>query len=314
MDNLKNNIGITAIGTYIPHKRVSNFEKMIKFGVDESFIENKIGIDYTSQKDTSELTSDLCVKAINELIRNSNVSLDELQCLIIVTQNPDNDGLPHTSAIVHKKLGINSKCSTFDISLGCSGFVYGIAVIQSFMCLNNFTKGILVTCDPYSEIVNEDDKNTSLLFGDAATATLFTDNPIFKSENFIFGTHSEDLNALESNNRQLFMDGRAVFNFAATQIPKQVRQLVIDSNYEIEQIDLFLFHQGSKYIIDTLVKKIGINPEKAPSNLKNIGNTVSSSIPLLLYEYINNSNIKIVFLSGFGVGLSTASCILRRVA
>jgi len=314
MDNqILTKVGIREIGCYIPNLRVSNFDKMEQFDIDQAFLENKIGIKTVAKKDNLEETSDMCVKAVEALLVKSDLSLEMVDCLVVVTQNPDKYGLPHTSSIVHKKMSLKKTCAVFDLSLGCSGFVYGLSVIESFMAVNGLSNGILITCDPYSKIVSDLDKNTSLLFGDAATATLISSEPRFVTKKFLFGSYGQDGSALEVNDGVLYMDGRAVFNFSATEVPKQVLELVDAGGYLLNDFDLFLFHQGSKYIIDTLIKRLKINKDKVPFKIENIGNTTSSSIPLLLSEFMNDNTKKNILMSGFGVGLSWSSCILQRV-
>jgi 3-oxoacyl-[acyl-carrier-protein] synthase-3 len=309
---MENNIGIAAIGTYIPEGFVSNLDKLDLFEIDSSFLTNKIGTLKLSRKDSTQDTSDLCVKAFENLITKTNIVTSDIDCVVLVTQNPDGDGLPHTSSIIHNKLNLSENCAVFDISLGCSGFVYSLSVIQAFMNSNGMTQGLLFTCDPYSKIIDDKDKNTSLLFGDAATVTLINTNPVFKSLSFKFGSRGSDGESLTSVNKLLTMDGRAVFNFSATVVPVQIQGILEQNNMDIDSVDLFMFHQGSKFIVDTLTKRLGLDPKKVPSNLDGVGNTVSSSLPLLLSEYIEKENIKTVLLSGFGVGLSWASTILKR--
>lgn len=314
MDKINTNIGIHEIGIFIPDLRLANQDKKHLFDIDDIFLNNKIGIDFTSRKNEEDETSDLCVKAFMDLKKKAGVDKNEIKCIIVVTQNPDGDGLPHTSAIVHKKLGLADDCAAFDISLGCSGFVYGLSVIESFMRSNEMDCGLLFTCDPYSKIVNPEDKNTSLLFGDAATVTLINNQPKLKALSYAFGTKGSEGEALMSTNKVLTMDGRAVFNFSATEVPVQIRKLLQKNTFTLEEIDLFLLHQGSKYIVDTITKRLGVPVEKVPSNMKNMGNTVSSSIPLLLNQYLHEQKYEKLLLSGFGVGLSWASAVLQRVS
>lgn len=309
---MENTVGILAIGTYVPQSYLSNLDKINLFEIDESFLENKIGTIKVSRKSDDQETSDLCVKAFEDLQTKITLEIADIECVVVVTQNPDGDGLPHTSAIIHKKLNLPESCAVFDISLGCSGFVYALSVIQSFMNSNGMTNGLLFTCDPYSKIVNENDKNTSLLFGDAATVSYIGANPVFSSVSFKFGSRGSEGESLKSTNNVLSMDGRAVFTFSATAVPKQIYSLLDQNNICIESIDLFMFHQGSKYIVDTLTKRLNLDPIKVPSKLNGIGNTVSSSLPLLLADYINDTKINTLLLSGFGVGLSWASTILKR--
>lgn len=307
---LFNEVGISEIGFYIPDNFISNEEQIAKFGLDELFINQKIGTTKLSRKFLQQDTSDLCVKAFEELESRVMINRETIDCLVVVTQNPDGDGLPHTSAIVHAKLNLKTSCAVFDISLGCSGYVYSLSIIKSFMESNNLKNGLLFTCDPYSKIIDINDKNTSMLFGDAATVTMMNTKPKLLLDKFIFATSGIEADSLICNHGVLTMNGRAVFNFCATEVPKQIKDIINNYNNGIEA-DIYLLHQGSKYIIDTIARKLNLNNDKTPCNLEGVGNTVSSSIPLLLKNYINNSQIKTIVLSGFGVGLSWASCILK---
>ncbi len=308
-------IGLSEIGSYIPENFISNFEKMTKFEVDEKFIFNKIGAKQVSRMQNNEETSDMCVKAFRNLQKKTNIDINEVDCIVVCTQNPDLNGIPHTSAILHNKLGAKLECPSFDISLGCSGYVYGLSIVKSFMESNNLKKGLFFTADPYSKIVDQNDKNTALLFGDAATVSLLidTDQKIWQPRSFIFGTNGEYYNALNTQNGHLEMNGRAVFNFSATTVPKQVKQVLINSSLDINDIDLYIFHQGSKYILDTIKSRLKLPAEKVPIDLENQGNTISSSIPLIFEKYIDSTRIDKVIISGFGVGLSWATCLLEKI-
>ena len=306
-------IGVEQIASYIPSLRSSNFEKKQQFGIDDHFIEDKIGVHSVSKKLANEETSDMCVQAFKALQDKSRIGADKIDCIVVCTQTPDGNGLPHTSAIVHGKIDGRQGCAAFDISLGCSGYVYSLSIVQSFMAENNMRKGVLFTADPYSKIIDPNDKNTSLLFGDASTATLLGDNPIFIAGHFAFGTRGSEHTALQRFGDILKMNGRAVFNFSATMVPQQIKQVLKASNNNIEDIDLFLLHQGSKYLIDIIQQRLQLDSKTVPSNLAEHGNTVSSSIPLLLERYLPQKNYRKILISGFGVGLSLGSAILQRI-
>jgi len=306
-------IGLTEIGCYIPSQRNNNLEQREKFQLEDGFLLEKLGVLRTSLKADSQSTSDLCVNAFKNLEKRLGYELNDVDCLVVCTQTPDGNGIPHTSAIVHKKLDLDDNCAVFDISLGCSGYVYGLAIIEALMKAQGFTKGLLFTADPYSKIIDKTDKNTCLLFGDAATASLISDKPVFESIAYKMATKGSGGKALHNNNKKLEMDGRAVFTFALTEVPKQIHTLLRDTSITLEQIDLFLLHQGSKFMIDKLTERIGDVKDKTPFNIIEHGNTVSSSIPLLLQSYLDKTDKNRVLLSGFGVGLSWASTILKRV-
>jgi len=303
-------IGIEAIGTYIPEQRIDNLARMEKFGVDATFLETKTGMLSLSVKAQGEETSDLCVSAFKNLKRKVDVSVEEIDCIVVCTQNPDGCGLPHTSAIVHSKLGLPDSCAVFDISLGCSGFVYGLSVIQGFMLSNGFKKGVLFTADPYSKIIDKEDKNTSLLFGDAATATLISDTPVYRTGKFLFGSRGSESAAVKVSDGKLGMNGRGVFSFTATVIPNHIRDMLQMNGLSVEDIDSFALHQGSYFIVDTLCKRLGVDKKKVPFIAADYGNTVSSSIPLVL-NGLSGDEGKIV-IAAFGVGLSWASTVLLK--
>ena len=306
-------IGIQAIGTYIPSGRVDNRLRMKQFDVDEAFLRDKTGMLHLAVKEENEETSDLCCQAFRDLLNKSQLQAAEVECIVVCTQNPDGFGLPHTSAIVHAKLGLPVSCAAFDISLGCSGFVYGLSVIQGFMQANGFRKGVLFTADPYSKIIDEQDKNTALLFGDGATATLISDSPIWHTGKFLFGSHGLESASIQTdkNTRKLSMNGRAVFSFSATVVPKNIIEMLAVNDLVCEDIDCFALHQGSRYIVDTLRKKLDVEEGKVPFVAADYGNTVSSSIPLILSNA--DSKFKHIVIAGFGVGLSWASTVLYKV-
>lgn len=305
-------IGIQEIGTYIPAGRIDNLERLKEFEVDETFLTEKTGMLRLAIKADDEETSDLCCKAFANLQSKTGLKADEVECVVVCTQNPDGNGLPHTSAIVHAKLGLPDNCAVFDISLGCSGFVYGLSVIQGFMQANGFRKGVLITADPYSKIVDRQDKNTSLLFGDGATATLVSDTPVWRSGKSLFGSRGSENTAIAvGEGGTLSMNGRGVFSFSATVVPKNITSMLEANGLGINDVDCFALHQGSRYIVETLKKKLNISDAKAPFVAAEYGNTVSSSIPLLLSGLAQDA--KCVVIAGFGVGLSWASSVLFRV-
>lgn len=305
-------IGIENIGIYIPDNFISNYDRKEKFGIDDYFIEEKTGVKKVSVKLPGENTSDLCVKAYNALLYNQRVDPKAIECLVVVTQNPDSN-IPHVSARVHGMLEMPETCASFDISLGCSGFVYALSVAESFMENNGFKKGLLFTADPYSKIINSEDKNTSILFGDGAAVVLLGTDPVWKAKKYNFGTIEKLNQELTCNDGVLYMNGRSIFDFAARYVPSDIKAIVQKNEMSLEDIDLFLFHQGSKYIVDTISRRLKIDSVKAPFLAADYGNTVSSTIPIMLNSYIQEREIKNIVISGFGVGLSWASTILQRV-
>ena len=308
-------IGIKSIASYVPAAGVDNYAQGAKFGKDEEFILGKIGSAFLPRKDDAQETSDLCVEAANQLFANNpGLSRDAIDVLIVATQNGDEEGLPHTAAIVQHKLGLTTRVAAFDISLGCSGYVYGIYAIKGFMEAAGLKNGLLITADPYSKIVDPEDRNTTMLFGDAATATWLGEDAPWQLGKSMFGTDGSGAEFLKTTDGAFFMNGRQVFNFALVKVPAHLNELLSDSGLKSSDIDAFCIHQGSAAIVDAVARRFedGKAPEKFVKDMLETGNTVSSSIPLLLEKHVLNSSWKRIAVSGFGVGLSWGSAILYR--
>jgi 3-oxoacyl-[acyl-carrier-protein] synthase-3 len=304
--------GIESVAVHIPSGYSSNRDLMGVFDVEEAFLVDKIGVLRRAVKAANEDTSDLAFTVLERLIAQTGLSRDAIDALVVVTQNPDSN-VPHVSGLVHGRAGLSPTCAAFDLSLGCSGYVYGLSILASFLQANGLSRGVLVTCDPYSKIIDPVDKSTALLFGDAATATLIGPNPVLTCGPFTFGTQGDLTGALVCQDGMLRMNGREVFNFAVTVIPKDIDRLLSISGLDKAEVDCWLFHQGSRYIVDTLAKRIGLDRSKVRVNILETGNTVSSSIPLLLERELNDPSVRTLVLSGFGVGLSWSSCVCKRV-
>ena len=304
-------LGIQDISTYLPAESIDNLEQADRFDADRSFVENKIGVSRLPRFSEADSVTSAGVAACQTLAEKAGIDITTLDCLVVCTQNPDGGGLPHNSAMIHGALDIDEGCACFDIGLGCSGYVYGLSIIKAFMQANGMRKGVLLTCDPYSRILDPQDKSTSLLFGDAATATLMSDTPRYVEIGSHFATRGSAGAALEKQHDKLFMNGRAVFNFALMDVPKQIGMAIERASLAKEDIDLFVLHQGSRFMLENTVKRAGILASKAPIELRETGNTVSSSIPFVLQKHLGDEPGR-VLMSGFGVGLSWATTIYER--
>lgn len=308
-------IGIKSIASYVPVKGVDNYAQGAKFGKDQDFIFGKIGSTFLPRKDAGQETSDLCVEAVKALFANNPALAPEsIDVLIVVTQNGDAEGLPHTAAIVQHKLGLPTHIAAFDISLGCSGYVYGLYAIQGFMQAAGLKNGLLITADPYSKIVDPQDRNTTMLFGDAATATWMGESPAWQLGKSLFGSDGGGAEHLRTTDGKFFMNGRQVYNFALVKIPAHLQQLLDASQLHASDIDMYCLHQGSAAIVDAVSLRFneGEHKQRFVKDMIETGNTVSSSIPLLLEKHVLGSEHKRVALSGFGVGLSWGSAIIER--
>lgn len=312
-------VRIGAIGTYLPEGRASNHDALPAFGLTEDFLRSKLGVITRAVKSEAEETSDLCVKAFEDLRAQTSLALPDVQVCCVVTQNPDQN-IPHTAAIVHQKLGLAKSCMTFDISQGCAGYVHGLALLSSLMASLKLDSALLFTADPYSKIVNPEDKNTALIFGDAATAThLVRGRSGYSLVDACFGTEPGSSSCLfvdgapskAGQRPMLKMDGAAVLYHATRSVPASIRALLERNALTIDAVDRFLLHPGSLRVVDLIKKDLNLSADKVPFEIESYGNTVSSSIPLLLKDHVVKKTCHRLLLSGFGVGFSWGTCVIE---
>lgn len=306
-------------------------------GSKEEFIREKIGLSQRYILSAEESGVSLSAEACKKLLTEQEINLSEIDLLICVTQNPDRK-LPHNSAGIAAAIGLSTNVAAFDISLGCSGYVYAIQVVLGFLNACGMRKALLVTCDPYSRIMAAEDHSTNCVFGDAATATLISANGS-RSDVLAFdcGTDGARGDAIRieaggaamplvrlgdagagtasytRDQARLKMQGRAVFNFVMGTVPNSMRNCLEKAELELGDIDYFALHQGSIYMLDALAANFKIPQNKLLKNMSEFGNTVSSTIPLLLADLDRREKLSgaTVLLSGFGVGLSWATSIIR---
>lgn len=305
-------IGLKAISAYLPDDFIDNVQQGERFGESRDFITNKIGALKLPRRADSEETSDLAVAAVRALFEQSTLTENDVDALVLVTQNGDGSGLPHTAASVQSKLSLTNNVAAFDLGLACSGYVYGLSVLKGLMHEAGLKNGVLVTADPYSKVIDPDDRVTSLLFGDAATATWLCEDAIWDIGVPLMATDGEGGVHLMVQDGRLQMNGRQVFNFAAVRVPKQIKELLEKEQLGEDDVDLYCIHQGSASIVDAVSRRFPAARERFVLDMASTGNTVSSSIPLLLRKHLDDENVSKILISGFGVGLSWASSILTK--
>tara|TARA_X000001036_G_C20418840_1_gene700286 strand:- start:111 stop:758 length:648 start_codon:yes stop_codon:yes gene_type:complete len=213
---------------------------------------------------------------------------------------------------------------TFDINQGCSGFVYGLN-LASALINNGTAKSILLICsDTYTKYIDKKDKTCLPIFSDGASCTLINRSKYQKILKFNFGTDGEgykDLivensgsNLNKSKSTKIFMDGKKVLMFTMSNIPDLIKDILKKNKISINDIDHFIFHQASKTVLENLIRKLKIDKKKVFVNIVNIGNTVSSTIPIAFKQLIMKKKLKknsLVLIAGFGVGYSMGATIIK---
>lgn len=305
-------LGIQSISYACGDLELDNFEAAARLGREKKFIEEKIGFTTLRRLAPKQTTIDLCKQAYASLCADLGEA-PEIDCLVAVSQSYGGEpALPHLSAKIHGELNLPVNVAAFDIGLGCSGFVYALNVVTAFMEHNGMKRGLLITADAYSPVLQPEDVNTQLLFGDAAAVTLISDTPRYYAGKTTFATEGKKASALMLDRELgLQMNGRDIFNFSMTHVPEQILRCLDINGLSPETVDCVLLHQASKFIVESIPTRVKVPPQKTPFLLSDIGNCVSSTLPIALARTMDN-NHKTCLLSGFGVGLSWASTVLFR--
>lgn len=283
--------------------------------------------------DDKTTTADLCYFAAERLIKDLKWDKESIECLVFVTQTPDYI-LPATSCILQNRLGLNTNTYAIDLSLGCSGWIYGMTTIAQTLSSTGLRRGLLLVGDTISKFSSDEDKSSYPLFGDAGTATAFefnegtditfhtgTDGSGYEAIIIPDGGYrnpysSNSLNRIHvgegiSRSRvELELNGMDVFSFGISRAPQSVNSLLDFVEVDREKVDYFLFHQANLFMNEKIRKKLKLNPEQIPYSLTDFGNTSSASIPLTmttqLSQQLREKPLRLI-ACGFGVGLSWGS-------
>lgn len=320
-------VSINKISYYLPtsYENVYDFEKHNPDWSIDNVIK-KTGITKVFIAEEDETSVDLAVKAIDLFFEKFKIDRMCVEGLLFVTQSPDY-ALPTSACIIQEKTELSKTILGFDINLGCSGFVNSLGVAVGLIKSSTLNNCLIVCAETYSKYIDKNDRTTKTIFSDAAAVCLLekNTNSKFLFSPFEFGLDGKGASNLivkgsgarkekNCNNNHLFMDGSKVFMFTMNEIPKFVNNLLKKNNINISDIDLFIFHQASKLVLDTLSTKLNLPAEKVFSNLSTVGNTVSCSIPIAICDAIDQKKIfkgSTIMLVGFGVGYSWGGTIIK---
>lgn len=343
MANLSlNNAKISGIVTVVPQTEKCIDDEIDNYGGNSKQIERikkSIGLDKRRVTNEDTTTLDLCEQASIELISGLAINKSEIDGLVFVTQTPDHFQ-PNNASIIHGRLGLNVNCASFDVNLGCSGYVYGLWLAHMMISSGSCRNVLLLAGDTLSKSVNLRDRSTAPLFGDAGSATLIEStkedfpsffslhsdgtgqefikipagayrSPIHPENSFEF----EDADGNWRSKENIYMNGSEVFNFTIKTEPLAINEILNYSNKSIDEIDYVVFHQANKYIISNIARRLKLPLKKAPcETVSKYGNQSSASIPSTINDSLRDAvsnGSKQIILSGFGVGLSWASAIVN---
>ncbi len=326
---------IRHITYFLPERIVTNEEIVRDFpewSVEK--ITEKVGVKQRHVAADDETATDLAEKAAQRLIEENNIDRSSIDFVILCTQSPDYF-LPTSACLLQERLGLREDIGAFDFNLGCSGFVYGLAVAKGLIAGGVADNVLLLTSETYNKYLHPRDKGNRTIFGDAASATLVSSEGQIEICDFALGTNGKGANNLivksgasrlrEKQNDvtfdkngnpvssdHLYMNGAQIYVFTQRNVPKVVNEVLEKNHLAKEDIDLFVLHQANQYMLDFLRKKMGIPEDRFFMFMENVGNTVSSSIPVCLTEAQRENRLKgDVLLCGFGVGYSWGAVVLK---
>ena len=329
------NAAIQSIESYLPAQKLTNAELAEIFPEwSAEKIQKKTGICERRIAAKDQCASDLAVSAAQRLFASGACLPEDIDYLLFCTQSPDYL-LPTTACLVQHRLGLRTNIGALDFNLGCSGFVYGLSLAKGLIASEQASRVLLITSETYSKFIHPRDKSVRVLFGDGAAATLITrtEEPVGSLGPFVVGTDGSGAENLivrrgglraphlfnpdtdnDDDDNYLFMNGPEIFYFTMQAVPELVKRLLDRSQMSLDDVDLFVFHQANKYMLDHLRRKLKIPEQKFSISMQHCGNTVSSSIPLALQSAIEEGRLSAgqrVMLVGFGVGYSFAATMLE---
>lgn len=326
---------IKALSYYLPERVLTNEELVQEFPewtVEK--IASKVGVESRHVVGENETASDMAVKAAEQLFAEHALDRSQVDFVLLCTQSPDYF-LPSSACLVQHRLGLSVHCGALDYNLGCSGYVYGLSLAKGLIAAGVAKNVLLLTAETYTKHLHPKDKGNRTIFGDAATATWVACEGFASIGNFSLGTDGNGAENLivktgacrhkaaigevhfdEGGNPRsddyLYMDGGAIFNFTSDAVPPLVEDVLAKNGMEDKDVNLYVFHQANKYMINYLRKLLEIDKERFYVHMSTVGNTVSSTIPIALYHAQKEGKLcGNVLLAGFGVGYSWGGVIIN---
>lgn len=326
---------IKAISYYLPEKTVTN-EELVKdfpeWTVEK--VAGKVGVTERHISAENETAGDMAIHAAEKLFEEHKISRESIDFVLLCTQSSDYY-LPSTACLIQNKLGLPTSCGALDFNLGCSGYEYGLALAKGLVSGGIAKNILLLTAETYNKYIHPRDKGNKTIFGDGASATLVSTDGFAEIGEFVLGTDGSGADGLivksgASRNKEplndvdydengnphssdhLYMDGKAIFDFTVKEVPPMINEVMSKNGLTKDGVDMYVFHQANKYMINFLRKLIMIDKEKFYVYLEKVGNTVSSTIPIALCEAQKEDKLHgNILLAGFGVGFSWGGCIIK---
>jgi 3-oxoacyl-[acyl-carrier-protein] synthase-3 len=328
VNNLRS-VGIVGLGAWLPEEKITNNDLMKLVDTSDEWILTRTGISERRKASVEEAASDLGTKAAQKALLSAKIKPEEVDLIIVATVTPDMF-FPSTACLIQKNLGA-AKAAAFDLSAACSGFLYALAVGNQFVATGAYDTVLVVATEVLTKIVDWEDRNSCILFGDGAGAAVL--QAVEKGTGFL----SFDLGAegrggdllkvpaggsrkpasqetVQNKEHFLVMSGNEVFKFAVKTMGDTSIKVLEKAGLSQKDLDYLVPHQANTRIIEAARKRLGLSVDKVYINLDKYGNMSSASIPVALVEAVEKGYIQkgsIVLLVGFGAGLTWGSTVIK---
>ena len=332
-------VTITGMAGAVPSNFINNREYTQHFDKEVvGEIIDKTGVEQRRISNDKTTASDLCFAAANKLFSDLEIDKSEIDVLLFVSQTPDYR-MPATSIVLQGRLGLPKTTAAFDISLGCSGFVYALSTAYAYAQQQGINKVLLLDGETRSKVYHPKDRKTGFIFGDAGIAAIIEKDQnvgtsffSLNSDGLLFDLIKIDAGGYRQpstpqtlkekvvdkygnirSDEHGHMNGADVFNFVLREIPRNIKQTLTFAKTSIENFDYYVFHQANKFMNDYLVKKLKLDKNKVPATISKYGNTSSVSIPITIVDQLvgKTQGKKKLLLCGFGVGMSWATACIE---
>ncbi|WP_100330578.1 beta-ketoacyl-ACP synthase III [Bacillus xiapuensis] len=306
------NAGIIGIGRYVPEKVLTNFDLEKKMDTSDEWIRTRTGIEERRLAADNEDTSDMGVKAAKKAMEHAGISPEDLDLILVATVTPDRP-FPSVACMIQEEIGAK-KAAAMDISAACSGFMYGLVTGKQFIETGAYQHVLVVGVEKLSKILDWNDRNTAVLFGDGAGAAVL--GPVSEGR----GILSFELGADGTGGKHLYQDqyvkmnGREVFKFAVRQMGESCIHVLEKAGLNKEDVDFLLPHQANIRIMEAARQRLELSEDKMSVTINKFGNTSAASIPLTIVEELEAGNIKdgdLLIMVGFGGGLTWGAIAMR---
>lgn len=335
-------VGISALAACVPSKVIDNYHFDLDVFSEEDIrkVVDKIGVYERRFADENTCASDLCYAAAEKLIEDNGIDRNEIDLLVFVSQTPDYR-MPATSILLQNKLRLPMSTIAFDVNLGCSGFLFGLSIVYSFMEKQGLRKALLLDGETRSKVYNRKDRRSAFIFGDAGAAALVERHEKYGQSHFSLNTDGSrgdlimipgggyrNMSSFETLKEKKvdeygnircdengYMNGDDVFNFVIVEIPKDIKRLMTATGEDLRTMDYYVLHQANTFINGYIARKMKLDKDKIPWSIHKYGNTSSVSIPLTIVSELKDKmqGQKKLMMSAFGVGMAWATAIVPFV-